>query len=102
MKDSEKIKRLVEDYQKAQRVLDDLNSQCKETGKSDEYLLGRKILTSWWLRFIGIAYDLARSIKSRILYGEFIYRVIPASEKNNINTHRCLRFMITKLWFTHA
>lgn len=84
MKDSEKIKRLVEDYQKAQRVLDDLNSQCKETGKSDEYLLGRKILTSWWLRFIGIAYDLARSIKSRILYGECWSPNIPASEKNNI------------------
>lgn len=55
MDDSEKIRRLVEDYQKAQRVLDGLNGRCKDIEKSDEYLLGRKILSSWWLLcFIGI------------------------------------------------
>lgn len=66
MDDSEKIIRLVEDYQNAHRVLDDLNCRCNEIEQSDEYLLGRKIRNSWWLRFIGIAYDLAISIKYKI------------------------------------
>ena len=65
MDDSEKKRRLVEDYQKVQRVLGDLNDQYN----SEEYLLGRKIWTTWWLRFIGIAYDLGRSMKSKTLYG---------------------------------
>jgi hypothetical protein len=64
MDDSEKIKRLAEDYQKALHAIDDLNSQYN----SEEYLLGRKIRTSCWLCFIGIAYDLGRAIKSRISY----------------------------------
>jgi len=42
MDDSEKTKRLVEDYQKAQRALDDLNDQYN----SEEYLLGRMIRTN--------------------------------------------------------
>jgi hypothetical protein len=83
MDDSEKIKKLVDDYQKAQSVLDDLNSQCKKIEQSDEYLLGRKIRNSWWLRFIGIAYDLGRSIKSKVPYGSWRSENIPAF-KNNI------------------
>lgn len=69
MDDSEKIRRLAEDYQKAQNVLDNLNCQRNEVEHSDEYLLGRKIRNSWWLRFIGIAYDIGRSIKSKSHYG---------------------------------
>jgi hypothetical protein len=79
MDDSEKIKRLAEDYQKALHAIDDLNSQYN----SEEYLLGRKIRTSWWLRFIGIAYDLGRSIKSRISYKSW-QSLNTSAIKNNI------------------
>lgn len=65
MNDSEKIRRLVEDYQNAQRALNDLNVDYT----SDAYLLGRKIQTTWWLRFIQIAYDLGKSIKWRLPCG---------------------------------
>ena len=68
MDDSEKIKKLIEDYENAQRVIDYLNLQHNEVKLSDEYMLGRKIRTSWWLRFIGTAYDIGRSIKSKIPY----------------------------------
>jgi len=79
MDNSEKIKRLAEDYQKALHAIDDLNSQYN----SEEYLLGRKIRTSWWLRFIGIAYDLGRSIKSRISYKSW-QSLNTSAIKNNI------------------
>jgi hypothetical protein len=65
MDDSEKIKSLAEDYQKIQRIMEDLTDQRRKVEKSDEYLLGRKIFTSWWLSFIGSAYKLGRSIKSK-------------------------------------
>jgi hypothetical protein len=83
MDNSEKIRMLVEDYQKAQRVLEDLNGQRNEIEQSDEYLLGRKIRTLWWLRFIGIAYALGRSIKHNVPYGSWRSENIPAF-KNNI------------------
>jgi hypothetical protein len=79
MDDSEKIKRLVEDYQNALCALDDLNDQYN----SEEYLLGRKIWTTWWLRFIGITYDLCRSIKSKSPYGSRRPKNSPTF-KNNI------------------
>ncbi|KUG24227.1 glycosyl transferase, family 2 [hydrocarbon metagenome] len=80
MDESKIIKKLVEDYEKAQRALNDLNSQYN----SEEYLLGRKIWTTWWLRFIGIAYDLVRSMKSRISYKSW-QSLNTARIKNNIN-----------------
>jgi hypothetical protein len=80
MDESEKIERLVEDYQNALRAIDDLNSQYN----SEEYLLGRKIWTTWWLRFIGIAYNLGRSMKSRISYKSW-QSLNTATINNNIN-----------------
>lgn len=68
MDNSEKIKKLVEDYEKAQQVIEDLNLRHNEVKLSDEYLLGRKIRTSWWLRFIGTVYDIGRSIRYKIPY----------------------------------
>ena len=65
MEDAEKIKRLAADYERAQRALEALNRSYI----SEEYILGRKIWTTWWLRFIGIAYDLSRSIKSKTPFG---------------------------------
>lgn len=79
MDDSEKIKRLAEDYQKALYAIDDLNSQYN----SEEYLLGRKIWNTWWLRFIGVAYDLGRSIKSQISYKSW-QSLNTSAIKNNI------------------
>jgi len=68
MDNSEKIKKLIEDYEKAQQVIEYLNLQHNKVKLSDEYMLGRKIRSTWWLRFIGIAYDIGRSIKS-VPYG---------------------------------
>lgn len=82
MDDSEKIRRLVEDYEKAQRIIDYFNLQHNEIRLSDEYMLGRKIRTSSWLRFIGIAYDIGRSIKSGIPYGAWRQGNIPLFKYN--------------------
>jgi len=82
MDDSEKINGLVEDYQHAQRVLDALNDHGHEGKASDAYRLGRKIRTSWWLRFIGIAYDLGRSLKSKISCGAWRPPPPPAFNTN--------------------
>ena len=83
MDDSEKIRCLGKDYQHALRLIDDLEDQRREIEQSDEYLLGRSIRTSRWLRFIGIAYDLARSIKSGVPYGSWRSQS-SATFKNNI------------------
>lgn len=81
MDDSEKIKKLVKDYEKAQQVIECLNFKHNEIKLSDEYLLGKKIRSTWWLRFIGIAYDIAKSIKS-VPYGSWRRDNIPEFEYN--------------------
>ncbi|KQC11223.1 MAG: hypothetical protein APR62_10300 [Smithella sp. SDB] len=80
MDDSEKIKNIIEDYEKAQQVIEYLNLQHNETKLSDEYLLGRKIRSTWWLRFIGIAYDIGRSIRS-VPYGSW--------RRDNVSEFKC-------------
>jgi len=78
MDDSEKIKRLAEDYQRAQSALEALN----QTYVSEEYLLGRKIWETWWLRFIGRAYDLGRTLKSKTPFGSRRVNIDPPFENN--------------------
>ena len=82
MNDSEKIKSLSNDYQQALRLIDDLEIQRRELGQSDEYLLGRRIRTSRWLRFIGIAYNLVRSIKLKVPYRPLQSKNISAFRNN--------------------
>lgn len=78
MDDSEKIKKLAEDYQRAQIALEALN----QTYVSEEYLLGRKIWKTWWLRFIGRAYDLGRTLKSNTPFGSRRADIDPPFENN--------------------
>lgn len=78
--DSEKTGKLAEDYQRAMRLISDLLEQRRAVEESGAYLLGKKIRASRWLRFIGIAYDLARSIKLQIPYR--------ALRTGNISTYR--------------
>jgi hypothetical protein len=63
MDDSEKIANLVEDYEEAQRVIDNLNGQYN----SADYRLGRMIYASRWMPFMRFAYNLYRSTKSKFL-----------------------------------
>lgn len=82
MDNSEKLKKLVEDYEKSQKIIEELNLKHNEVKLSGEYLLGRKIRTTWWLHFIGKAYDMGRSIRSKISYASLRSGKVPAFKYN--------------------
>jgi len=69
---------LIEDYEKAQRVIDDLNFQRNQDEKFYEYLLDGNILTLLWLRLTG------RLKKSKMPYGSWKFQNTSAFG-NNIN-----------------